>query len=427
MILDYKFRNWLSFNNEVSFSMMATRERDPYERLATDNNFTGRVLPISAIYGYNASGKTNFIESLAFLQSLVIDSSGIFGLQPFIFVSPSDIPHSEFSIKFLTKGKVYLYSVKLKINKILYEKLSLVTKTTESILFERKGQTLHLNQGKYDEDSEKRLKIIMQGTAQTQTFLNNSVSQQVDFFKEAFEWFLHKLVVVNSHISNYSPKVFMNSLDYFNEILKKLDIQNNLYVKKNVAPMSLGLPSQFIKNLNIQMSNGETKSLFPSVSVTKLNDQLQFYSVSVRHKNLDNPDITTDLDQSAESEGVRRLYELGPVLKDLLLANSEYTFVIDELDKSLHPLLVRHIIELFNERCNRDVRRQLIFSCHDSSLMDQTLMRRDAYWIITKNYYGESFMQRVTNLKQGKRTDKSIRNAYMAGELGVTPEFLKNI
>ena len=178
--------------------------------------------------------------------------------------------------------------------------------------------------------------------------------------------------------------------------MEKLDIKNNEYISKPVAVESLGLLPQFISNLNLQLKDGQTQSISPSINVTKIDNKLHFSSVAVRHKNLDNHENTTDLDPSSESDGIKRLYELRPVLKDLLLNNKDYTFVIDELDRSLHPLLVRHLIELFNQCCSKDIR-----------------------------YYGESSLQRITNLKQGKRTDKSIRNAYMAGELGVSPDYLK--
>ncbi|WP_202107751.1 AAA family ATPase [Succinivibrio dextrinosolvens] len=424
MLLEFKVKNWLSFNNEVNFTMMATRERDPNERLAVDNAFTGRVLPITAIYGYNASGKTNFIEAILFLQNLVLHKRRLINLQPFAFLN-TNYKESWFYVKFFSNSKVYEYEIKLDLEKILYEKLSIVGKTTSSILFERIINSPLKLHSKFTPEQQNRLQIILQGTAISQTFLNNTFSQQFNLFRDAFEWFSLKLVIVKPYTQYFVPNSPMYSYHEFNNILEKLDIKNNEYVSNPVRVESLGLLPQDISNLNVRLKEGQTQSIFPSITVTKINNQLQFSSVAVRHKNLDNHDVTTDLDLSSESDGVKRLYELRPVLKDLLLNNNaEYTFVIDELDRSLHPLLVRHLIELFNQCCTKDIRRQLIFTCHDISLLDQDLLRRDSYWIITKNYYGESRMQRITNLKQGKRTDKSIRNAYMAGELGVSPEFL---
>lgn len=425
MLLEFKFRNWLSFDDNVHFSMMATRERDPYDRLAVDKAVIGRVLPITALYGYNASGKSNFIDSLFFLQHLVLHRNRMINLQPFAFLNPNNAKDSWFYVKFLSNSKVYEYEVRLDLDKIHYEKLSIIGKVTSSVLFERSLDNHLKLHPKFTPEEQNRLKIILQGTAPSQTFLNNTYSQQFNLFSDAFEWFSQKLIIVKPYTQYCVPNSPMYSYDDFNEILEKLDIKNNEYISKPVAVESLGLFPQFISNLNLQLQEGQTQSLSPSLNVTKKENKLHFSSVAVRHKNLDNPENTTDLDPSSESDGVKRLYELRPVLKDLLLNNTEYTFVIDELDRSLHPLLVRHLIELFNQCCSKDIRRQLIFTCHDISLLDQKLMRRDSYWIITKNYYGESSLQRITNLKQGKRTDKSIRNAYMAGELGVSPDYLK--
>lgn len=425
MLLEFKFRNWLSFNDSAHFSMMATRERDPHDRLSVDKAFTGRVLPITAIYGYNASGKTNFIESLLFLQNLVLHKRRLINLQPFAFLNSNNAKDSWFYVKFFSNSKVYEYELRLDPNKILYEKLSIIGKGSSYVLFERSIDNPLKLHPKFTSEEQNRLQIILQGTAPSQTFLNNTYSQQFNLFRDAFEWFSLKLVIVRPYTQYFVPNSPMYSYDEFNEILEKLDIKNNEYISKPVAVESLGLLPQFISNLNLQLKDGQTQSISPSINVTKIDNKLHFSSVAVRHKNLDNHENTTDLDPSSESDGIKRLYELRPVLKDLLLNNKEYTFVIDELDRSLHPLLVRHLIELFNQCCSKDIRRQLIFTCHDISLLDQELMRRDSYWIITKNYYGESSLQRITNLKQGKRTDKSIRNAYMAGELGVSPDYLK--
>lgn len=425
MLLEFKFKNWLSFYGETEFTMMATRERDPFERLATDNAFTGRVLPLTAIYGYNASGKTNFIDAIFFLKRLVLTKNDKTNLQPFAFVNSKRQIPSYFYIKFLTNTNVYEYEIELDTDKILYEKLSSLGKTTKNVLFERKENVLTDLSKEYTNDEKTRLSFVMQGTASSQSFFNNTYSQQVKLFKEAYEWFSNGLVIIGPNTNFFEPNTNDDSYEDFNMLLKNLDISNSEYIRKPIDADSLNFVPQFLSTLNRQLKDGDSMCISQSVNVRKVNNKLEFSSVRIRHKNLDNHDSTTELELATESDGTKRLYELRPVLRDLLLKKSDVTFIVDELDRSLHPLLVRHLIELFNQCCNRDIRRQLIFTCHDSSLLDQELMRRDSYWIITKDFYGESKIQRITNLKQGKRTDKSIRNAYMSGELGVAPSFLK--
>ena len=180
MLLELKFKNWRSFYDECYFSMIATRERDPFARLTTDSVFNGRVIPVSAIYGYNASGKSNFIDAIKFLQSLVLHRERVLKLQPFAFVRNYLSKTSDFCIKFFNKSTVYNYEISLNSEKIFFEKLSIEGKNSIITLFERRNNELSYLCKSFSDADKNRLNIIMLGTANNQTFLNNTYTQRVD-------------------------------------------------------------------------------------------------------------------------------------------------------------------------------------------------------------------------------------------------------
>lgn len=436
MIISFEVENFGSYKDKASFSMVATRERDPNCRLSTTNGFSGRVLPISAIYGYNASGKTNFLYALMFLQTLVVRrivDPNVLNLQPYAFVDDPYSKPSKFALKFLSNESIYLYEIEMQFEKILMERLTKIFKTQKQIIFERIENTLSKISSRFTKEDTNRLNFAMQGTSNVQTFLNNCKSQRIDLFDEAYNWFSNKLVIVNSK-TDFSGLFFSDyPLDQFNGLLRKLDITNADFLRVKIDSNALPYNAQYIEALGKQLKDGHSISL-PVLSsnvgvsnspiiMSKINGVLEFSKVIIRHSFGNGK--SADMDLSTESEGTRRLYELRPVFLDLITKNSDYVFIIDEFDRSLHPMLVRHFIELFNDRCESENRVQLIFSCHDISLLDQSLMRRDSYWITSKDNQGASSLVRITDLEQGKRTDKVIRNAYMAGELGVKPNFLK--
>lgn len=436
MIINFEIENFTSYKEKSSLSMVATRERDPLNHLSSVTGFNGRLLPTTAIYGYNACGKTNFLSALLFLQLLVIrriTEPNKLNLQPFAFVDNQYSKPTKFSIQFLSNESVYLYEIEMQFEKILIERLTKIYKTQKHIIFERTEGTLSKLASSFTKEDVARLSFAMQGTAPIQTFLNNCKSQQIIFFDDAYDWFNSKLVIVNSN-SNFALAPLKDyPLDEFNDLLIKLDVTNGKYLRVKIDSNALPYNTQYIEMLDKTLNEGHSISLSPLSSnvgvssspiiVSKVNGELEFSKVIIRHSFGDGKDA--DMDLSTESEGTRRLYELRPVLIDLMKKTSDYVFVIDEFDRSLHPMLVRHFIELFNDSCKSENRVQLIFSCHDISLLDQKLMRRDSYWITSKDNQGASSLIRITDLEQGKRTDKVIRNAYMAGELGVKPSFLK--
>ena len=120
-----------------------------------------------------------------------------------------------------------------------------------------------------------------------------------------------------------------------------------------------------------------------------------------------------------ESDGTQRIFDYIPLILDLI--QGEKVFVIDEMERSLHPALMRKLLELFFKYSN-DISTQLIFTTHESTLMDQDLLRRDEIWLIEKNKEGMSSLNRLDE-KFSLRFDKELEKSYLKGLFGASPDF----
>jgi hypothetical protein len=134
----------------------------------------------------------------------------------------------------------------------------------------------------------------------------------------------------------------------------------------------------------------------------------------------------TQFEMGQESDGSLRVIDLLPAFVDLADPKTAKTYIIDELDRSLHSLLVRQLLELFLGACSPDTRSQLLFTTHDLLTMDQDLLRRDEMWVVERNAFGESSMIAFSEYKE-IRSDKDLRKSYLQGRLGGIPHLTANV
>ena len=136
------------------------------------------------------------------------------------------------------------------------------------------------------------------------------------------------------------------------------------------------------------------------------------------HKKMNETDVEL-FSLGDESDGTKRLFDYIPLILDLI--QGEKVFIVDEMERSLHPSLIKQIILLFY-KYSKDVSSQLIFTTHESSLMDQKIFRREEIWVMKKDNNGISSFGRMDNL-YNVRFDKMLQNSYLNGEYGATPIF----
>lgn len=427
MILRFSLENWMSFQNKAEFTMLAGRERQHGERVPRLLKYQARIVPIAALYGGNASGKTSFFKALAFAKLFVVNGSATdsrIPVEPFRLDISSIGQPSRFSFEILVEETVYDFSFSVTDRSVLEEKLAIVTRSQEKVLYARRGGKIH-----FDSSLEKDLFLhfAFQGTRDNQLFLTNSVSQKVENFRPVYDWFKKTLVLVAPD-TRFAP--FERFLDEgnplytaMNAILPLLDTGITHIGGEEIPFESLSLPDTIKQDLEKELKEGMTvrimdESVRNRLVCTRKNERLIIKKLMTCHQTSEGKDALFEMFQ--ESDGSQRVIDLLPAFLELASKKSKKVYVIDEIDRSLHTLLTRKLIELFLERCSTETRSQLLLTTHDVLLMDQSLLRRDEIWVTERQSNGESKLIPFSAFKE-VRYDKDIRKSYLQGRMGGVP------
>ncbi len=426
MLINFSVSNWMSFRDETTFSMIATNIRKNKERLPFIKKYKKRILPISSIYGGNASGKTNFFSAIDFVKYMVIrgtDTDSNIEVERFLLDEESHKNPAYFSIMFLVDEIIYELSFSTTDKKICEEKLIKITSSSETVIYNRKDDKFEGSIFNKDEDF---LTFVGRSTRDNQLFINHSVSQNVKELKPVYNWFKKKLTLI-SHDNRFGSMPFL-----FFSYNKKLyeEIANTLN-KLDTGITEVGLEKQQLKhstinddikkdieknikdnNIGINIINGvyyiatkEEKEVFITKFITF-------------HNNVMGEQIPFDI--SKESDGTKRLIHLLPIWLSTINSDEGKVIIIDELDTSLHTLLTRNMIEMYLDSCNADTRNQVLFSTHDILLMTQDIFRRDEMWITERGNDGNSTLRSISDYED-IRSDKDIMKSYLLGRFGGVP------
>lgn len=428
MIVRVSVENWMSFRERIDLSMVATRERQHGERVPRLENYRTRVLPVAALYGGNASGKTNLFRALDFARSLVVEGSrpdSPIPVEPFRLSSPKTERPSRFIFEILVENLLYEFSFAVTQTAVLEEKLVEISRGGEKVLYDRRE-----GKPRFHPTLEKKsfLEFAFQGTRDNQLFLTNSVSQKGEFFKPVYDWFRYQLVLV-------APDSRFGAFEQFfdedhplyatmNETISRLDTGISRLGGEEIPFDALPVPDPVRKKVQEEIKEGETvrlMSLSPikeRVTVTRKGGQLIAKKLVAFHRKEDGSEIRFDL--SRESDGSQRVIDLLPAFLELSAPDSKCVYVIDEIDRSLHHQLIRTLLEGYLSRCTHSSRTQLLLTTHDLLLMDQNLLRRDEMWATERNSSGSSNLFSFSEYKD-VRYDKDLRKSYLEGRLGGIP------
>lgn len=434
MILTFSVENWMSFRDRATFSMIASRERQHGERVSKVGKYQTKILPIAAIYGGNASGKTNFFKALSFARSLVVvgtQPDALIPVEPFRLDGKSTQQPSRFAFELLVDEIIYDFSFSVTRQKVFEEKLVEITSTREKVLYERFGDEIKLDKT-LSKDSF--LRFSFQGTRSNQLFLTNSVSQKVDHFRPIYQWFRDTidLVAPDSRFEPFEQFLEESHPLYaaMNKMLSQLDTGITHLGGEEVSFENIPWPEP-IKNhlrsiLQAGMKEGTTFRLHGTETndryvVTRRGEELVAKKLFAFHPSSDGTKVRFEIHQ--ESDGSQRIIDLLPAFLELSRPSSQKIYIIDEIDRSLHSLLIRKLLEMYLADCSADSRTQLLFTTHDLLLMDQSLLRRDEMWVAERDVLGNSRLVPLSDYSD-IRYDKDIRKSYLQGRLGGIPQIL---
>jgi uncharacterized protein len=438
MLIKFSVENFLSFRKKVEFTTIASIERQHSQRLIKDPKTGLKLVPITAIYGGNASGKSNLFKAIDFAKELITEGTKPeqpIRVNPFRLDSLTVNQPSEFVFEMKTPNNCYKYGFKVDREKVHSEWLKEIKKNSEKTLFER-DESKQKKEDRFDISHFKRkmnaedfriLKFNAIGTRPNMLFLTESVQRNMHIFKEVYDWFNTSLTLIfpESTIQGIEQSLLkMNELHAFcNNMLHKFGTGIDRLSIEDISFESADFPKG-VKDRIQAMKQGEVmeiRSNFGERYTASMQEgRIIMHKLVSVHKSLDGKtDIKFELLE--ESQGTQRLLDLLPAFYGLSTVLENKVFLIDEINRSLHPILTRSLIEYYLASCNEYSSSQLIFTTHDLLLMDQDLMRRDEMWLLEKDEYGSSELFAISDFK-GIRYDKNLLKNYLVGRLGGIPQ-----
>lgn len=437
MLIEISIENYKSIKNRVTLSMQKSSQDK-----SLDENFVNielnkigqdkkeiSLLKTSAIYGANASGKSNIIDGILKIKQIILTSHAhqqgqLFPVVPFKLDDKCITEPTFFQFVFIEQGVKYAYNVKLTQKLVIEENLYHYPKGREQKVFSRQGNEIKINFGsqkQLDQKDQIRQEIYASDISENILFLSLANKVKIEAVKNTFNWFANKLQVVNresSIIPITTPMLDKNQLSK-EQVIKYLKIADPQIQGINIETSEFNINDPNNKNIKQQlMFEAQIRNIpFEKMQVEPLMalvEKTQRLGLDI-NGNVKNVDFTL----REESLGTFKFYNLiGPILQAL---NNGMVIIYDEFDTSLHPLLVKGIIELFYSKVNCS-NAQLIMSTHNTHFLDfPALFGRDQIWITEKQYNGETELYSISDFKGIKRADLSAKT-YLKGKFGGIPQ-----
>ncbi len=432
MLISFSVENWMSYREEASLSLIPSRIQKHRDRLPRLSKYDLSVLPTAVIYGGNASGKTNFFQALRFARELIVEGTKrdqMIKTNPFKLIAKNRTKPCSFHFQILVEDAIYEYSFSVTSTIIHSERLLRLLKTTEHLLFERKSDIITL-QGKFKND--KRLHQIKAGTRDNQLFLTNAIDQKYEALSPISNWFRDTLTLIapDARFANFNQYYTEENplCESMNELLSQLDTGIKRLGTELIPFEQTPFPDEIKKQLlaeitgnteaNVMTEDGNNRFI-----VSREKDELIVKKLYTFHEDNKGNEIKFEL--QSESDGSKRVLDLLPIFHRSKGKGTKRVYIVDELDRSLHPSLTKMLIQSFLDGSNKDSRSQIIFTTHDVMLMDQDLFRQDEVWITERDRAGRSTLYALNDFEE-IRYDKDIRKSYLQGRLGGLPKILKS-
>ncbi len=417
MIISFSVENFRSVKDKITINLLTEKrfkEKDLLENKFVEND--SELIKSLLIYGRNASGKSNILLALKALAYLVDNSDGfkhdknIPPYEPFKFDVACIKKPVKFEIDFIsvsTKTK-FKYIISFFKKEVDFEGLYVYPEGVKSKLYERSK-----NKIVYGDYYSGTKKAIEKDLLPNQLFLSKSSTSKVKYLDECYLYFSKYLYISTIHDTEYDKSI----IRAFSEVFTKDEkMKNNLLELLKASDTSIN-DFRIIENEK-EMKFSDT---FPEDLKKEILDKYKYkYEVLTNHTLFENGnEVGQDtLDLESESFGTKKLFAIGSLILDTLEDGG--VIVIDELDKGLHPLISKLVIQLFNSKKNNPNNAQLIFATHDSSLLDLEFLRRDQISFVDKEYEGNTIFYRLSDIK-GVRKDIPIDKWYLSGRFNAIP------
>jgi predicted ATPase len=409
MLLELTVGNFRSFRDDATLSMVSTKlkSRDPAVDEVTRHQLSDdlSVLHTAAIYGANASGKSNLIRALGMARRWIMDSAREGQVNdpiptvPFLLDEDSVREPTHVEIVFVHNAVQYRYGFEVDVRHVHREWLFKREKR-ETALLEREGQDFTLR-GPFKKEQE-----VARRTRENALFLSTAAQLDVAFAEELLGWF-RKIEVLKSTLDL--------TTGYTAACLRSGEFEGR--IEQMLAGLDVGIRSFRIEEASLPWSDDagwipdELRAAIKDHKVLKVNAVHPVYDASGGEIS----ERALPLEQ--ESDGTQKLFALaGPIVQTLAAGD---ILVIDEFDNRLHPLISRQLVELFHNPATNPHHAQLIIATHDTHLLSHDLFRRDQIWFVEKDKRGGSVLYSLAEIQV--RNDASLEADYFRGRYGAVP------
>lgn len=445
MLQQFTVENFLSFKDKEVFKLQPGKgSRNKGHKVEPVKGHW--ILKSAALFGPNAGGKSNFVEALELGKRLVLlgtRAETLIEYHPFRLSSESKNKDTTITYQILCNNKKYEYGFSYNAERISKEWLKQITRKTEYVIFDRDitaqepfnlSYLIKLNP---KEEERQFISFFAKATPQHQLFLHEVISRNlrdnvsnIDDLWEVIKWFIDALKVLFPD-TPYKQGGMLKAVndeqlkEGFGELLRFFDTGIQSIDLIDVDFEKLGITQEMKQFIRTDLSKSSNAEAFGSLKFENNLYLITFVDGTIKAKKLQTLHNIIDKKEKEyfslgdESDGTQRIFDYIPLILDLI--QGEKVFVIDEMERSLHPALMRKLLELFFKYSN-DISTQLIFTTHESTLMDQDLLRRDEIWLIEKNKEGKSSLNRLDE-KFNLRFDKELEKNYLKGLFGASPDF----
>ncbi len=413
MLIEFSVGNFKSFKDIVTFSMVAAKLSSKNKEIDANNIFAYKnslnILKTAALYGANASGKSNFVKAFVFMRNFIINSSKEsqatedIDVDIFKLSTTTENKPSSFEAIFVVDNIRYRYGFELDREKIHSEWL-FRAKERETNLFNRDFDKIEIT-GPFSEGKGLETK-----TRPNALFLSVCAQWNGNIATEILKWFRSCGVISGLNDIGYRP--------YTVKRLEQPEFKDKILAF--IRDFDFGISDLNVKHTTIT-EESLPKSMPETLQKFLMEQGGDKTTIFTTHKKFNEKDEHIgneifDLDQH-ESEGTQKAFSFSGPLLDVL--SNGKTLIVDELDARLHPVITQAIVKMFHDCEVNPKNAQLLFVTHDTNLLDNKFLRRDQVWFMEKNKYGSTDLYSLVDFKV--RNDASFEKDYIAGKYGAIP------
>lgn len=414
MLLQYDIENNLSVKSRQRVAFIADNKK---ELVDSEIDVLGyKILPVIGLYGKNASGKTNLLKGLKHIYDMVILSHSFDPARPIPFYTPFAFTkeknkESKFEITFMISEKRYVYGFSHDSLEIKEEYLYVFNSSKPSKIFDKDINTQEVYtfgqnySGLKDYVGKTHKNKLFLSTAAQWAADQKEINDIYNFFRNGMVYYQKDCGIPSVEFENETTSLLIedeNARKFFKTLISYLDLEIE-DIKPTKIPVDLNELPEEVKKIIEAARNGDKNLEATSVKT--------LYNIN---------GVNYDLDLKQESNGIQKIYQLFPLLYHGL--NSKKIIVIDEIETGLHPLLIKGIIKLFQNKNINKHNSQLFFTTHITHILDLELLRRDQIWF-TERELDNEYSTEVYSLAdvKGVRTSDNIEKEYLKGEYVKTP------